>query len=247
VIALLAALNTAQVNIPNFGKPTGCVAKNGFFCAGWFSDNWGSIFWPALRDHIILSLVAVVIGAAISFVLAIVAHRAGWVTGPVTFVTGLLYTIPSLALFQILVPLPGLGLSFQTAEIALVSYTLLILFRNFLTGLTEVPDEVREAARGMGLTKRQLLTRVELPLALPAMIAGLRIATVTVISLATIAAFVGINQGLGVPIFQALQRGPFNTELVGGGVMAILLAILADLILVIVQRMLTPWTRAARA
>jgi osmoprotectant transport system permease protein len=244
VTGLLLGLHTAQVNIPNFGKPTGCVADNGFFCPGWFGDNWGSIFWPALRDHIILAVIAVVVGTAISFVLAILAYRKGWVTTPITFVTGLLYTIPSLALFQILVPITGL--SRLTAEIALVSYTLLILFRNFLTGLTEVPDEVRESARGMGLTQRQMLTRVELPLALPAMIAGLRIATVTVISLATIAALVGINQGLGVPIFQALQRGPFNTELVGGSVMAILLAVFADLLLVLLQRVLTPWTRAAR-
>jgi osmoprotectant transport system permease protein len=243
VSAALALI--AQTNIPDFGTAPKCVTNNDFFCPSWFSDNWSTIFWPALRDHIILTVLAVVIGAVISFALAIIAHRYGWVTGPVTFATGLLYTIPSLALFQILVPISGLTVT--TAEIALVSYTLLILFRNFLTGLSEVPDEVRESARGMGLTSRQILTRVELPLALPAMIAGLRIATVTVISLATIAALVGINQGLGVPIFESLQRGPFNTELVGGAVLAILLAISADLLLVVVQRVLTPWTRAARA
>lgn len=234
-----------QTTIPSFGGASKCVASNGFFCPSWFSDNWSSIFWPALRDHIILCVLAVAIGAVISFALAVIAHRYGWITTPVTFVTGLLYTIPSLALFQILVPVTGLSVT--TTEIALVSYTLLILFRNFLTGLAEVPSEVREAARGMGLTERQILTRVEMPLALPAMVAGLRIATVTVISLATIAALVGINQGLGVPIFQSLQRGPFNTELVGGGLLAIALAIVADGLLVILQRVLTPWTRAARS
>jgi osmoprotectant transport system permease protein len=240
-----AAVLIAQTKIPDFGPTSGCVADNGTFCSGWFADNWSVIFWPALRDHIILSVLAVAIGSVISFALALLAHRKGWFTTPITFATGLLYTIPSLALFQILVPVSGLTLA--TAEIALVSYTLLILFRNFLTGLAEVPEEVREAARGMGLTQRQMLWRVELPLALPAMIAGLRIATVTVISLATIAALVGINQGLGVPIFQALQRGPFNTELVAGGLLAILLAVVADLLLVGLQRLLTPWTRAARA
>ena len=235
----------AQTKIPNFGAASKCVTNNDFFCPSWFTDNWSDIFWPALRDHVILTVLAVAIGAFISFGLAVIAHRYGWVTSPVTFVTGLLYTIPSLALFQILVPISGLSVT--TAEIALVSYTLLILFRNFLTGLSEVPDEVREAARGMGLTARQILIRVEIPLALPAIVAGLRIATVTVISLATIAALVGINQGLGVPIFESLQRGPFNTELVGGGLLAILLAVFADLLLVVVQRLLTPWTRAARA
>jgi osmoprotectant transport system permease protein len=243
VTAALALI--AQTKIPDFGGASKCVINNDFFCPSWFADNWSDIFWPALRDHIILTVLAVVIGAVISFALAIIAHRFGWVTGPVTFVTGLLYTIPSLALFQILVPISGLTVT--TAEIALVSYTLLILFRNFLTGLSEVPAEVRESARGMGLTSRQILLRVELPLALPAMVAGLRIATVTVISLATIAALVGINQGLGVPIFESLQRGPFNTELVGGAVLAILLAVFADLLLVVVQRVLTPWTRAARS
>lgn len=235
----------AQTKIPNFGQASQCVVDNNFFCPSWFGDNWSAIFWPALRDHIILTVIAVVIGSIISFALAVVAHRHGWVTSPVTFITGLLYTIPSLALFQILVPITGL--SRTTVEIALVSYTLLILFRNFLTGLSEVPPDVREAARGMGLTGRQILFRVELPLALPAIVAGIRIATVTVISLATIAALVGISQGLGVPIFEALQRGPFNTELVGGGVLAILLAVFADLLLVLTQRALTPWTRARRA
>lgn len=242
--ALLAAFTTAQVNIPNFGKPSSCVHNNGTFCPQWFKDNWSSIFWPALRQHLVLTVLAIVIGTAISFALAILAHRYGAVTTPVTLITGILYTIPSLALFELLVPVTGLSLT--TVQIALVSYTLLILFRNFLTGLNEVSADVREAARGMGLTQRQILLRVELPLALPAMVAGLRIATVTVISLGTIAALVGINQGLGVPIFESLQRGPFKTELVAGCVMAIALAILADVLLVGAQRLLTPWTRARR-
>jgi osmoprotectant transport system permease protein len=131
-----------------------------------------------------------------------------------------------------------------TAEIALVSYTLLIIFRNVLTGLREVPEEARDAARGMGLTPKQMLVRVELPLALPAIVAGLRIATVTVISLATVAAFV-IDRGLGAPIFAALQTS-FKTEFIASGALAVALALVADGLLVLLARTLSPWT-ATRA
>jgi osmoprotectant transport system permease protein len=231
--------------VPNYGKASGCIQDNRFFCTDWFRSHWGDTFAPKLVDHIILTLIAVVIGAVISFALALLAHRRGRIVAPITVITGILYTIPSLALFQVLVPITGL--TRLTVEIALVSYTLLILFRNFMTGLSEVSSEVREAAEGMGLTQRQILWKVELPLALPAIIAGLRIATVTVISLATIAAIVGINQGLGVPIFDSLSSGQFKTELVGGGVLVILLAISADLVLAGGQRLMTPWTRAGRS
>jgi osmoprotectant transport system permease protein len=154
-----------------------------------------------------------------------------------------LYTIPSLALFQLLVPITGL--TELTVEVALVSYTLLILFRNTLTGLREVPEDARDAARGMGLTARQMLWRVEVPLAVPAIIAGVRVATVTVISLATVAAFV-VDEGLGAPIFAALQSS-FNTEFIAAGALAVLLALLADALLVGVQRLVTPWARAGGA
>jgi osmoprotectant transport system permease protein len=133
-----------------------------------------------------------------------------------------------------------------TVEIALVSYTLLIIFRNILAGLRQVPEETREAARGMGLTPNQTLVRVELPLALPAIVAGLRVATVTVISLATVAALVGINKGLGVPIFNSIQA-PFNTAFIAAGGLAVALALIADALLVAVQRLATPWASARRA
>jgi osmoprotectant transport system permease protein len=178
----------------------------------------------------------------ISTTLALVAYRRGWFERPVLIVTSILYTIPSLALFELLQGVPGLGLSATTAEVALVSYTLLIMFRNTLTGLRDVPSEVREAADGMGLGPTQTLLRVELPLALPAIIAGVRIATVTVISLATVAALVD-NQGLGVPILNAISDNVFKTELISAGALAVLLALIADGLLVIVQRLLTPWTR----
>jgi osmoprotectant transport system permease protein len=161
----------------------------------------------------------------------------------VIIVTAVLYTIPSLAMFELLEPIPGFGLSRTTAEVALVAYTLLILFRNTLTGLREVPGEVRDAAAGMGMSPRQSLVRVELPLALPAIIAGVRIATVTVISLATIASLVD-DQGLGVPILSAISNDVFKTELIAAGVLAVALALSADALLVLLQRLLTPWARA---
>ena len=147
------------------------------------------------------------------------AYRVRWLESPIAGVSSLLYTIPSLALFQVLVPFTGL--TRLTVEIGLVSYTLLLLFRNIVTGLREVPQEVRDAARGMGLTPRQILMRIDLPLAVPAIFAGLRVATVTTISLATVAAIVGINEGLGVPIFDAIQRVNFKTELIGAAVLTI--------------------------
>jgi len=217
------------------------VRENKSFCWDWVKQNWSDTLFPALRQHVVLTLIAVVIGFAIAFTLALVAHRRGWVERPVTIVTGVLYTIPSLALFQLLVPITGLGL--LTAEIALVSYTLLILFRNMVEGLRGVPADVRDAARGMGLTDRQMLWKVELPLALPAIVAGLRIATVTIISLATVAAFV-VNEGLGKPIFDAIQSSVFKTEIFAAGALAVAMALLADAALVLAQRRLTPWARA---
>ena len=141
-----------------------------------------------------------------------------------------------------MVPVTGIG--WTSILIALVSYTLLILFRNILTGLREVPPDVKEAAEGMGLTRRQTLTRVELPLAVPAIMAGLRVATVTTISLATIAAFI-TPLGLGAPIFNAIQSGA-NTEVVGASLLAIALALIADILIVLIQRLVSPWARARR-
>jgi osmoprotectant transport system permease protein len=226
-----------QPVIPDFGRASDCVRENRTFCWDWFRDHWGDTFAPALWEHIELTAIAVGIGFVLALAAALVAHRRGWFEAPFTVFSGVLYTIPSLALFQILVPITGLTLT--TAEIALVSYTLLILFRNTLTGLRGVPAEVIEAARGMGLSGRQVLWRVELPMALPAIIAGLRVAVVTVISLATVAAFV-IDEGLGAPIFNAINS-PFNTAFIGAGALAVLLALAADALLVATQRLVAPW------
>ena len=237
----------AQTVIPDFGGGEGsCVRENKGFCWNWVKDNWGDTLWPAVRQHVELTAIAVVIGFAIAFGLALLAHRRRRLEAPITVTTGVLYTIPSLALFQILVGFSFLGLNRLTVEIALVSYTLLILFRNTLEGLRGVPAEVREAAEGMGLTRRQVLAKVELPLALPAIVAGLRIATVTVISLATVAAFID-DEGLGSPIFRAIQSNVFKTELLAAGGLAVALALLADAVLVIAQRLVTPWARRQRA
>lgn len=225
--------------IPNFGGGSSCIVQNRQFCASWFFDNFSSRFEPRLIEHIILTAIAVGVGFLIAFTAAILAYRKNWFEGPFSLVSAFLYTIPSLALFELLVPITGINRG--TAEVGLVSYTLLILFRNTLTGLRGVPQPAIEAARAMGLTPRQSLIRVELPLALPAIMAGVRIATVTTISLATVAAYIGAG-GLGAPIFDAIQTG-FKTEFIAAGVLAIALAIVADVLLVMVQRALTPWSR----
>jgi osmoprotectant transport system permease protein len=228
--------------IPNYSAHSSrCVVENRFFCGEWVSHNWSAVLWPALRQHILLTTIAVAIGFAIAMSLALAAHRYRVLERPTLLVTTFLYTIPSLALFELLVA--PVGANIYAAEIALVSYTLLVLFRNILTGLREVPAEVLDAAEGMGMTRRQALLRVELPLALPAIVAGLRIAVVTIIALATIV-YTIYNKGLGVPIHTALGEGPFKTELIAAGGLTILLALAADALLVLVQRAMTPWTRA---
>jgi osmoprotectant transport system permease protein len=226
--------------IPKFGRGDECIRENGNFCLNWFLDNFTDRFWPRVVEHIELTLIALGIGFVIAFAMALIAYRHTRFELPFANVSALFYTIPSIALFQIMVPITGIG--WLSIEIALVSYTLLILFRNTLTGLKEVPQEAKEAAEGMGLTRRQSLVRIELPLAVPAIIAGVRVAAVTTISLATIAAFI-TPLGLGAPIFSAIQTGA-NTEFVAASILAIALALIADVLIVLLQRVLTPWVRA---
>ncbi len=227
--------------IPNFGTGSKCETGNHLFCWGWVHDHWGDTLQPALLQHLKLTLIAVAIGFVIAFVAALLAHRFGRLDGPFGLLSDFLYTIPSLALFQLLVPITGITVT--TVEVALVAYTLLILYRNILEGFRSVPEDVRESARGMGLTATQTLFRVELPLAAPAIMAGLRIATVSTISIATVAAFV-LPQGLGRPIFIGINQDVFKTEIIAAGALCILLALAADGLLVLVQRRLTPWKRA---
>jgi osmoprotectant transport system permease protein len=240
-----AALPLAQSGpvIPDFGRGDECIRTNGKFCFNWFVDNFDERFLPRVGEHLKMTAIAIVLGFAIAFAAALIAHRHTRFELPFANIASLFYTVPSIAFFQIMVPITGIG--WTSIEIALVSYTLLILFRNILTGLKEVPEDVKEAAHGMGLTRRQTLWRVELPLAMPAIVAGLRVATVTTISLATIAAFI-TPLGLGAPIFNAIQSGA-NTEFVGASLLAIALALVADALIVLAQRAVSPWTRARRA
>ena len=230
--------------IPNFGHGSSCEVNNGTFCTDWVREHWHDTLQPALIQHIELALLAVVIGFVISFVLVLCGLRYRVLDAPIGYWADFLYTIPSLALFQLLVPFTGLTV--LTVEIALVSYTLLILYRNMMEGLLAVPADVVEAARGSGFTRTQTFLRVELPLATPAIMTGLRIATVSTISIATVAAFV-ISDGLGVPIFTALREDVFKTEILTAGGLAVALALTADGILVLVQRVITPWSRRVRS
>jgi osmoprotectant transport system permease protein len=216
-----------------------CVSDNGF-CPDWIVDNFDRYVDPFFQ-HVFLTVVAVAIGFGISFSLAVVAYRRRWLINPVTQVTGILYTVPSIAAFFLLLPITGRGN--DTAIIALVAYVLLIIFRNILTGLDNVPAETKDAGRGMGLTDRQLLWRVEVPLALPEIMAGLRIAVTTTVGLATLAFFAGAG-GLGEQIFADIT---FRSNVVVAGGLAVLLAGLLDGLILLVQRAITPWTRAVAA
>jgi osmoprotectant transport system permease protein len=243
IAALATPLAQAGPVIPNFGRGDECIRNNGRFCMHWFLDNFGNRYVPRIIEHVEMTLIAISIGFVIAFGAALIAFRHERFELPFANLSALFYTIPSIAFFQIMVPITGIG--WLSIEIALVSYTLLILFRNTLTGLREVPTEAKEAAEGMGLTRRQTLLRVELPLAAPAIIAGLRVATVTTISLATIAAFI-TPLGLGAPIFSAIQTGA-NTEFVSASILAIALALVADALIVASQWIATPWARARRS
>jgi osmoprotectant transport system permease protein len=213
-----------------------CVRDDGV-CPGWIADNFDRYVTP-FGEHVVLTIVSVVIGFLIALGFALVAHRRRWLVGPITGFTGILYTIPSLSAFFILQPITGRGTT--TAVIALVAYTLLIIFRNITLGLDGVPEEARDAARGMGYTDRQLLWKVELPLAVPEILAGLRIACTTTVGLATLAFFAGAG-GLGGQIYADIN---FQSNVLTAGLLCVLLAIALDLLLLGVERAVTPWQRA---
>jgi len=192
-------------------------------------------------EHLELTAIAVLVGLVIAFALAFLVVRVPALYPPITWTAGILYTIPSLALFALLVPYTGLSL--LTAEIGLVSYTLLILIRNIVGGIRGVPGEVRDAALGMGYTPRQILLRIELPLALGVIFAGIRVATITTIGLVTVTALIG-QGGLGYLILIGIQQF-FSTPLILGATLSVALAIVVDGVLVLLQRALTPWSRVA--
>ena len=196
-------------------------------------------------QHLEIALIAIVVGFVISFVLSLWAVRYRRAFAPITGVAGVLYTIPSLALFAALVPITRLSL--LTAEIPLVVYTQLILIRNIVAGFDAVPSDVVETANGMGFGRTERLWRIELPLAIPLIVAGLRLASVSTIGLVTVAALLGDKfGGLGVFITDGLQTF-FPTKVYVGAVLSVALALVVDLAFVILQRQLTPWSRAQDA
>ncbi|HEY5860734.1 MAG TPA: ABC transporter permease [Actinomycetota bacterium] len=206
----------------------------------WITDHVDEIVSRGLQ-HVYLTVVTVVIGFLIAFPAAVFASRHRWAVSPITSVSGVLYTVPAFAFIFLLLPITGLSLT--TVVIPLIAYSLLILFRNTLAGIESVEPEVKEAATGMGLSRRQLLWRVEVPLAMPVIIAGLRIATVSSIALITIAALIG-RGGFGQFILEGLNTF-FWTPLIVGVVLSVVLAFLADVLLLGLQRLMTPWARAA--
>jgi osmoprotectant transport system permease protein len=236
MIATAAPTILAQVKIHERDSGSlSCVQKNGI-CPDWIVHHFDDYLSPLWR-HLELTLASVVLGFAIAFALALLAHRRRWLTGPIVGVTGILYTIPSLALFAILIPLTGFG--FITALIPLTAYTLLILFRNIVAGLDNVPAEAKDAALGMGFTDRQLLWRVELPLALPEIFAGLRVATTTNVGLAALAFYAGAG-GLGQQILTDIA---FKSNVLVAGLLCVLLAFVLDKAILAAQRLLLPWQR----
>jgi len=194
-----------------------------------------------VEEHLVLTGIAVGLGFLIAFLLSLAIRQFPILYSPITWVGGVIYSIPSLALFALLIPFTGLSVT--TAEIGLVGYTLLILVRNIVGGLRAVPADVRESAVGMGYSQWQMLWRIELPLALAVIIAGVRVAVVTTIGLVTVTAIIG-QGGLGALIMQGIQQF-FATPLVIGAVLSIVLAIVIDGLLVLLQRSVTPWTRTA--
>ena len=217
-----------------------CLARNTWICGAYLNTRSADIL-AALRQHVILTVISVAIGFVVALPLSLLARRIrrteSWVLG----VTTALYTIPSLAMFSLL--LPFTGLTRATVIIGLVLYSLTILVRNTIAGLDGVPEDVREAARGMGYGNTRLLLQVELPLATPSILAGLRIATVSTVALATVGAIVGYG-GLGNLIYDGLPSF-FKAEVLTASVLCVLLAIAADLLLLGLQRVLTPWRQRA--
>jgi osmoprotectant transport system permease protein len=209
----------------------------------WINWSWLSTHVPtvlaAVGQHVTLTVIALVGGLAIALPLGIAAHRWTTLRFPSLTTFGIFYTIPSISLFALLIPYTGLGT--LTAEIPLIGYNVLILLRNILVGLDAVPPDVLDAADGMGYRPLARLLRIELPLALPAIFAGLRVATVSTIGIVTITAVIGLG-GLGQLILKGLIES-FHTPLVVATVLSIVLALVADVVLAGAQRLAVPWSR----
>lgn len=219
-----------------------CLVRNEWVCPAYVETRAGLI-GEALREHVYITVTSLVAGFLVAFVLALTARRWRVLSGPVQGVSTVLYTVPSLALFVLLLAVTGL--SATTVIVGLVLYSLTILVRGIIVGLDGVPADVRESAVGMGYGPVKLLLRVELPLALPAIVASLRVAAVSTVALTTVGFVVG-HGGLGNLIFQGL-RSNFRAEVLTAAVLCVVLALLADVLLVVAQRALTPWRRTVVA
>jgi osmoprotectant transport system permease protein len=230
----------AQLGEDFFGDREGaaerCPGNNGL-CPGWIADNFNDYVEPFI-EHVWLSLVPLALGFVIATGLALFAHRYRFLSPFFLGIVGALFTIPSIAFYLILLNITGRG--FSTAVIVLTAYTLVLIYRNVMTGLQEVPRETVDVAEGMGLTRRQILFRVELPMALPTIFAGLRIAASSTVGIAGFAFFAGAG-GLGAEIF---ADPAFKGNVVTASVLMILLAAVLELIVLGVQRIFTPWERA---
>jgi osmoprotectant transport system permease protein len=243
LLAPLIPLADGFVRAPGTG-PTTCEGKNDTICIGWALNNLDRWTTPTL-EHLMLVVVSVAAGFVIAFGLALLSHRRRWLVPVFVGSTGVLYTVPSIALFLILLPITGFGN--VTAIIALTLYSLQIIYRNVVAGFANVPESARNAGRGMGMTQSQLLWKVEVPLSVPEIIAGLRIATVSTIAIATLAVFAGAG-GLGGPIYDSLQQNAFKTGIFVPCVILFVMAVLLDSLLLLIQRQLAPWrTRDRRA
>ncbi len=228
------------VLVPSASQSDSCLLRNDWIC--WeYVETRADDLWQMLGEHTFITVVSVVLALAVSLPLALLVRRWTALEGPVLGTSTMLYTIPSLALFALLQPLTGLTI--QTVLIGLTIYSLVILVRTVLTGLRSVPADVIEAAHGMGYGPGRMLLRVELPLGLPAIFAGLRVATVSAVALTTVGAIIGFG-GLGNAIYRG-YRSNFRAEVFTASVLCVVLAILADLLLVGLQRRLTPWRRRA--
>ena len=214
------------------------ASETHLFCGQWAIENIDRYVTPTL-EQVELVAISVIAGFAIAFALALLGHRVRWLQPPLLGGTGILFAIPSLAFFLLLLPITGRGT--ETALIALTAYTLQIIYRNVVLGLDNVPPSAKDAARGMGLTQRQVLWKVEVPMAVPEIIAGLRIATVSTVAIATLAVFAG-GGGLGTQILGEANL-KFPTTIVISGAIVMLMALCFDAILLTAQRFLTPWRR----
>jgi osmoprotectant transport system permease protein len=217
-------------------------APNPWFSGSYVSDNWHTIV-GYLGEHVRLTVAAVLLGTLIALPLALLARRSRFLAGSVLGLSTVVYTIPSLAMFAFIFPFTGL--SSTTVLIGLVAYSLVILVRNFLTGLQGVPGDVREAARGMGYGSLRMFLQVDLPLALPAFMAGLRIATVSTVALTTVGVLVG-HGGLGQLIIGGFNANFYRAEIVTGALGCVLLALVFDVLLAVTERLVTPWARVVR-